>query len=702
MSDSNFRLFPARLARSIAMSLAVSLAAPAAKAGESTETPTTDLLNEDERKRKKKSKHPLLDDTNPQTEKIKASLPDLGDDEEAKADAAKKKAQVQSATTQLMGAATSVAKQAQDPKSNINAGDEFARKLGNAALSGAVNAARSNQLPFLGSMTGSVSYNDNGLDFNVNTVGKLAGEGKGHNLLAQFGAHNQMDRPTANIGLIYRYINPDATLLYGTNVFYDHDFDAGAHRLGFGFEVASRELRSFANYYTPLSDKWVDVEGNEDIVQRAATGYDLGLTYSPSRLPGLDLQLKGTWWQGERVDVFGNNNTLENPNVWSAKVSYSPVPLFGISVEKDKAIGGPSDTRVMLNFTYNLGQTLDEQLDRRNVAQKNDILSRATAPVERENRIVTEQKDKWLPLAFAGPAVVRATIKDTEVYTYLAHLTGGKPPFQFALSGPDAALFTLVGQELRFDARNLRKPGANEDSLYEVIATVRDGRGQMANKAFVIEVIWTDFDDDGLEDSKERELGTDPKNPDTDGDGIRDGDEVANGTNPLDPNDPGKDTDGDGLPDHKEPDYRTDPNNPDTDGDGVNDGKDVEIGTDPTNPDTDGDGLDDGKEVTDGTDPLDPNDPGKPATTNQPTAVSVLMDGGPFAGSPIVGATLAANVTCDGDGNCPAMLEYQWQIEDAIGSRSYVDIAGANASTYTIQSSDQRRRIRVTVKLPAP
>lgn len=38
----------------------------------------------------------------------------------------------------------------------------------------------------------------------------------------------------------------------------------------------------------------------------------------------------------------------------------------------------------------------------------------------------------------------------------------------------------------------------------------------------------TDTDGDGLSDSRERELGTDPTDPDTDGDGLRDGSEVAN------------------------------------------------------------------------------------------------------------------------------------------------------------------------------
>lgn len=50
-----------------------------------------------------------------------------------------------------------------------------------------------------------------------------------------------------------------------------------------------------------------------------------------------------------------------------------------------------------------------------------------------------------------------------------------------------------------------------------------------------------DTDKDGLSDTREQELGTDARNPDTDGDGLTDGDEVLKyGTNPLK-----MDTDGD-------------------------------------------------------------------------------------------------------------------------------------------------------------
>ncbi len=78
-----------------------------------------------------------------------------------------------------------------------------------------------------------------------------------------------------------------------------------------------------------------------------------------------------------------------------------------------------------------------------------------------------------------------------------------------------------------------------------------------------------DYDEDGLTNAHERELGTDPRDPDSDGDGLTDAREVTElGTDPL-----SQDTDGDGLTDDCELVNGMDPLDPDTDDDGTLDGQ---------------------------------------------------------------------------------------------------------------------------------
>jgi len=109
-----------------------------------------------------------------------------------------------------------------------------------------------------------------------------------------------------------------------------------------------------------------------------------------------------------------------------------------------------------------------------------------------------------------------------------------------------------------------------------------------------------DSDGDGLLNSEEVTLGTDPLLADTDEDGLSDGDEINTyKTDPLIP-----DTDEDGLADGEEQRYTTNPLNPDSDGDLLTDGDEIERRTVPVDPDTDKDGLNDGLEVDLGTDPI--------------------------------------------------------------------------------------------------
>jgi gliding motility-associated-like protein len=134
-----------------------------------------------------------------------------------------------------------------------------------------------------------------------------------------------------------------------------------------------------------------------------------------------------------------------------------------------------------------------------------------------------------------------------------------------------------------------------------------------------------DLDGDGILNTDETTLGTDPNNPDTDGDGENDGIEIGSNTaSPTDTDGDGiidalessnLDSDGDGVNNELDP-ANNDPCIPnpnagscDMDGDGLTTSQETSSGTNPDNPDTDGDGINDGSEVANGTDPLDPCDP---------------------------------------------------------------------------------------------
>jgi hypothetical protein len=422
--------------------------------------------------------------------------------------------------------------------------DRLVSGLVNKGLRNGLDGLRTSGNPFFDRLQGGITFDylTGKLSYDVLTVGTLLGERvEGHHLLAQIGAHNQVDRPTANLGLLYRWINPAQNLLLGGNAFYDRDFKTGAERLSAGVEAASGSVRAFSNIYAPLHSHWYVSPEDSEREERAAHGADLGLSYAPARLPALDLQVTGSRWDGQAVDVFGTGTTERNPLVYSAKLGYSPVPLITAGVEHSRVSGGEHDTQLLLQFNYQFGSPMAQQLQG-SAAARNSVAAHLMAPVERQKRIVMETRDRYAAPPMFAASLVRAEVLEGHDYVSALVVTGGTPLMQFALSGPDADLFVLSTGQLQLAARD-HDPATDSDgdNVYEVTVTVTDERGRTAQMQVQVTVLpdLTDTDGDGLTDKREAGLGTDPSNPDTDGDGLTDGAEVDGGTNPLDPNDPG-------------------------------------------------------------------------------------------------------------------------------------------------------------------
>src|SRR5690606_14407095 len=125
----------------------------------------------------------------------------------------------------------------------------------------------------------------------------------------------------------------------------------------------------------------------------------------------------------------------------------------------------------------------------------------------------------------------------------------GNGKSEFAVNG-GAGLFYHLSDvwALRFDWRS-SVAGADTEFNQYLFAGVNYRWGAVVKPVYAVSGGDIDSDGDGLLDSEEAELGTDPFNPDTDGDGLSDGEEVRT--------------------------YKTDPLNPDTDYDGLKDGAEV-------------------------------------------------------------------------------------------------------------------------------
>lgn len=88
----------------------------------------------------------------------------------------------------------------------------------------------------------------------------------------------------------------------------------------------------------------------------------------------------------------------------------------------------------------------------------------------------------------------------------------------------------------------------------------------------------------------------------------------------------------------------------------------------------------------------DPDGNGEFPVSRDDHLLSVAISGYVNGSTPQVGSLLTATPTCVA--TC-GTVNYQWQIEGAVGSGNFVNIAGATNATYMPIKDDQRRKIQV-------
>lgn len=120
---------------------------------------------------------------------------------------------------------------------------------------------------------------------------------------------------TLNIGLGYRYLLADESLILGLNTFYDVTDENSHERYGIGAEAIGRYMTLRANFYEALSDKEAIVTGSVTTNEQALDGYDYEIETPVPFAPWMRFAASGFNWEaedglddldGERVSLSGN------------------------------------------------------------------------------------------------------------------------------------------------------------------------------------------------------------------------------------------------------------------------------------------------------------------------------------------------------------------------------------------------------------
>ncbi len=233
--------------------------------------------------------------------------------------------------------------------------------------------------------------------FSILTVQPLyEDEDSRHNVFAQGGLGYRFDnfknRTTLNLGFGYRYLTPDEKWLYGTSIFYDHEFPYDHQRLGLGAEIESSLYRMGTNYYRGLS-KWKDTR--TDYQEKPLDGMDLEIAGRLAAFPELEMAVRGTVW--DRLKGEKNIHEL------AVRGEYTPVPAISMRVEvRDDNISKPS-VEATIGFKFDFGKSLADQFKPETREALLSVKARRFHVVERQNTIRVQEYSVAVDLSMVPP-----------------------------------------------------------------------------------------------------------------------------------------------------------------------------------------------------------------------------------------------------------------------------------------------------------
>jgi len=137
----------------------------------------------------------------------------------------------------------------------------------------------------------------------------------GHTFFIQPRISIQDSRGTYNVGLGYRKLLFDNSLLVGVNSFYDYADRKGHARLGGGVEILSQSLEIRGNVYEPTSNaRLVESTATSTAYEKAVAGYDVEAGGVVPYVPDLKLYGRHQTWDfksgrdlvrdGGRVELY--------------------------------------------------------------------------------------------------------------------------------------------------------------------------------------------------------------------------------------------------------------------------------------------------------------------------------------------------------------------------------------------------------------
>ena len=166
------------------------------------------------------------------------------------------------------------------------------------------------------------------------------------NLFTQFSLHTQEinsdKRIIGNLGLGYRFLNSDQSMMFGLNTFYDQDVEEGHKRVGLGLEASAAILDFNYNHYQKATNQKV-ISGTKEQV---LSGQEYNISSQVPFIPWTTFNFQGYRMENELAaqDIKGN--------IYSLEMALSPSLDFDILKDDSSVNGQESEWEYRLTFVH--------------------------------------------------------------------------------------------------------------------------------------------------------------------------------------------------------------------------------------------------------------------------------------------------------------------------------------------------------------
>ena len=207
-----------------------------------------------------------------------------------------------------------------------------------------------NLIPGEGLTEASVTLKDNNSgngnwQFNILAVRDIINSDNS-NLFTQFSLHDQEidsdKRIIGNLGLGYRVLSSDQSMMLGANTFLDRDMSEGHERVSFGLEAKAAMLNFDFNQYQKATLQ-KEVSGTKEQV---LSGTEYNLSSQIPYMPWSTFNFQGYRWENEKAENY------QKGNIYSLEMSLTPSLEFNIGKDVSSVTGVDDEHSYILTFVY--------------------------------------------------------------------------------------------------------------------------------------------------------------------------------------------------------------------------------------------------------------------------------------------------------------------------------------------------------------